>query len=51
MITKIYKRVKHKSDGAPAKRAEVEARAGRETQTLQIGCGGWIRTIILSSKG
>jgi len=30
MITKIYKRVKHKSGGAPAKRAEVEARAGRE---------------------
>jgi len=29
MITKIYKRVKHKSGGAPAKRAEVEARAGR----------------------
>ena len=30
MITKIYKRVKFKSGGAPAKRAEVEARAGRE---------------------
>ena len=30
MVTKIYKRVKFKSDAAPAKRAEVEARAGRE---------------------
>jgi hypothetical protein len=30
MITKIYKRVKFKSGGAPARWAEVEARAGRE---------------------
>ena len=29
MITKIYKRVKHKSGGAPARRAEVKARAGQ----------------------